>query len=390
MSAKDGPLDARKLQGFKYFELLDGMLERLRSVGTKRDRAGNRDLFCDQYAALMILYYFNPTVTTLRGLQQFTTLEKVQRLCGVKPTSLGSLSEAARVFDPQALEPIIADLAAQASGSHAAIPPAKEAALAGLIAVDGSLLRALPQMAWALWQDSTHRAAKMHVAFAVFPSVPVGVTVTAGVASEREELRKLVRPGGFYVADRGYADYSLFRDFDTQGVRFLIRLQENAVFEVQEERPLSVADVAAGVVRDVTLRRLGTEKHNALLKRPLRLVQIQGSQPDQLWILATNDLDLTAELIAIAYHYRWQIELFFRWLKCVLGCRHLLCESQSGVTLQVYCAIIAALLIGLWVGVKPNKRTYEMLCFYLSGWATLEEVERHLRKLLDQKHSEPP
>jgi hypothetical protein len=389
MSARDGRIDSRKLQGFKYFELLDGLLERLRPAGTERDRAGNREFFFDQYAALLVLYFFNPTVTTLRGLQQFTTLEKVQRLCGVKPTSLGSLSEAARVFDPALLEPIIAQLAAQAVSTPSALPRAREAALAGLIAVDGSLLQALPRMAWALWQDATHRAAKMHVAFAVFPGAPVGVTVTAGNGSERDELRKLVQPGGFYVADRGYADYSLFREFDAQGVRFLIRLQENAVYEVQDERPLTAADRQAGVVRDVTLRRLGTEKHNSLLERPLRIVVVQGAEPNQVWVLATNALDLAAELIALAYHYRWQIELFFRWLKCVLGCRHLLSESASGVTLQVYSAIVAALLISLWVGGKPTKRTYEMLCHYFSGWATAEEVERHLQNHRT-KTSRPP
>jgi hypothetical protein len=381
MPTTGGTQDPRKLQGFKYFQMLDGLLERLRPVATERDRAGNRNLFLDQYATLMILYYFNPLVTTLRGLQQFTTLEKVQRLCGVKPTALGSLSEAARVFDPHTLEPIIAELAAQAALRPAALPSAKEAALAGLIAVDGSLLQALPRMAWALWQDADHRAAKMHVAFAVFPGVPVGVTVTAGNGSERDELRRLVQPGGFYVADRGYADYSLFREFEAQGVRFLIRVQENAVFEVQEERPLSAADAAAGVVRDVLVRRLGTEKHNALLKTPLRIVQVRGAEPGHVWVLATNALDLPAELIAIAYHYRWQIELFFRWLKCVLGCRHLLSESRNGVMLQVYCAIIAALLIGLWLGAKPTKRMYEMLCHYFSGWATAEELERHLNTL---------
>lgn len=69
MAAKDGPIDSRKLQGFKYFELIDGLLARLQPVGAERDRAGNRVLFFNQYATLMILYYFNPTVTTLRGLQ---------------------------------------------------------------------------------------------------------------------------------------------------------------------------------------------------------------------------------------------------------------------------------------------------------------------------------
>ncbi|MEZ5943748.1 MAG: hypothetical protein R3C18_20320 [Planctomycetaceae bacterium] len=144
--SRKGAENTTKLQGLKYFRLIDDLLAGLRGQGTERDKAGNRQLFCDQYIALLLLYFFNPTVTSLRGLQKFTTLEKVQKLCGVKPTSLGSLSEAARVFDPAVLEPIIAQLAAQARTSPSAMPPAQQAALAGLTAVDGSLLKALP--AW--------------------------------------------------------------------------------------------------------------------------------------------------------------------------------------------------------------------------------------------------
>lgn len=380
MKTKDGPIDARKLQGFKYFSRLDDLFKRLRTLGTERDKAGNRQLFYDQYASLLLLYYFNPTLTGLRSIQEFTTLERVQRLLGVRPTALGSLSEASRVFDPQALEPIIAELAARAGSAPQAMPNAKEAALAGLIAVDGSLLRALPKMAWAVWQDATHRAVKMHVAFSVFAGVPVQVSLTKGNGSEREQWRRFAKPGGFYVVDRGYADYSLFRELDEQGSRFVVRLQENAVYEVERENPLTKEDRTAGVVRDVTLRRLGTDKHNSLLKRPLRIVEVAGAEPGQVWVLATNDHALSAELVAIAYRYRWHIELFFRWLKCVIGCRHLLSEKLPGVELQVYLAVIAALLIGLWVGKKPSKRTYEMICHYLSGWATVEELERHLQK----------
>ncbi len=378
------PIDARSLQGFKYFGMLDDLLARLRPLGAERDKAGNRELFYDQYALLILLYYFNPTLTGLRSIQEFSTLEKVQKTLGVRPTALGSLSEAAGVFDPRALEPIVAELAARAGASPQALPSAKEAALAGLIAVDGTLLRALPKMAWAVYQDATHRAVKAHVAFSVFAGVPVRAALTHGNGSEREQWRKFAEPGGFYVADRGYADYSLFRELDERGARFVVRLQENAVYEVERENPLTPEDRAANVTRDLTLRRLGTEKHNALLARPLRIVEVTGAEPGQVWVLATNAHGLSAELIAIAYRHRWQIELFFRWLKCVLGCRHLLSTKPAGVELQVYLAIIAALLIGLWVGAKPDKRTYEMLCHYLGGWATLDELERHLQKLRDK------
>jgi hypothetical protein len=369
------------LAGFKYFDQLDGLLARLRPAGTKWDTAGNRRLFYDQYAQLLLLYFFNPTVTSLRGLQQFTTLDKVQRLTGVRPTALGTLSAAARAFDPTLLEPIIAELATRARARPR--PAATEAhPLAELIAVDGTLLPALPRMAWALWQNPTHRAAKAHVAFAVFSAVPVRATVTDGNGSEREQLRALARPGEFYVLDRGYAAFDLCRELDARGCQFVQRVQENTAFEpltAGAENALRAADRAAGVVRDVTIRRLGTDKHNRLLERPLRVVEVTGATPEDRWLLVTNARELPAELVALAYRYRWQVELFFRWLKCIMGCRHLLAQNRAGVTIQVYIALIASLLIALWTESRPTKRTFEMLCHYLSGWATAEEVERHVR-----------
>ena len=92
-------------------------------------------------------------------------------------------------------------------------------------------------------------------------------------------------------------------------------------------------------------------------------------------------LDLPADLVALAYRYRWSVELFFRWLKCVLGCRHLLGDSFQAVQIQVYAALIASLLLVAWTHKKPNKRTFEMLCFYFSGWASEDELLHHLQQL---------
>jgi len=74
-------------------------------------------------------------------------------------------------------------------------------------------------------------------------------------------------------------------------------------------------------------------------------------------------------------------QLFFRWLKCILGCRQLLSLSENGVQLQVSMALIASLLLSLWVGRAPTKRTYELLCFSLSGWASSREVLTHVDRL---------
>lgn len=181
-------------------------------------------------------------------------------------------------------------------------------------------------------------------------------------------------------------DYDLFAQWHALPCSFIVRVQNNAAYEVAQERPLSAAARAAGVISDVVLQRLGPSHHRPWAAQPLRSVRVttdkkhKDGTPIEL-VLVTNRLDLEADLIALAYRYRWTVELFFRWFKCILGCRHLLSHSENGVQIQVYMALIASLLISLWVGRTPMKRTYEMLCFYLSGWANTQEVLTHVERL---------
>ncbi len=375
------------LEGFKYFKVLKPFVERLHCVGTEGDRAGNRKLFFDQYGSLLLLYFFNPIVSSLRGLQQASTLKKVQRVAGCSRASLGSLSEASQVFDAEVLKEIIADLAAQVQ------PLAEHKDLKGLedlTAVDGSLLPALPKMAWALWVDKKHRAAKMHLVFEVLRGVPRKVSVSEGNASEAKQLRGLLEPGRLYVMDRGYTEYLLFERILEVGSSFICRIRDGLVWNVIEERPLSAEAKAAGVQRDRVLR-LGSEKTGTLIETPLRVVEVATGKVDakgnpEILQLATDRMDLDAELVALAYRFRWSVELYFRWFKCILGCRHLLSESQNGLEIQVYVGIIASLLISLWTGRKPTKRTFEMACLYLSGWADEEEFLEHIKTL--KKHDD--
>jgi hypothetical protein len=384
MATKPRPVIRDKdLRGLKYFKVLAPLLDRLHDEGCARDRAGNRRLFYDQYACLLLLYFFNPIITSLRSIQQASTLGKVQRLVGSAGVSRSSLSEASRVFDPELLHALIGPLAAQALP----LVHGQEAeALRGLTAVDGSLLPALPRMAWALWLDPQNRAAKMHVHFDVLKGVPTEVTVTPAQASERAQLLASLVPGGFYVIDRGYRGWDFFQDLIEAGADFVARVQDNTVIQAAEERPVTAAARAAGVVRDVVVECTGNERHPKRLAHRLRLVVIATGKrfhhgEPELLFLCTSRLDLAAELVALAYQYRWAIELFFRWFKCILGCRHLLANSPEGVTIQVYLAIIASLLISLWIGRKPTKRTLEMLQFYFTGWATEEELMGHLDQL---------
>jgi hypothetical protein len=379
------PVTVKDLQGFKYFALVAPLLERLHHSGTAGDKAGNRRLFFDQYAALLLLYFFNPILTSLNGLQRASALDKVQKVTGGPRVSKGSLSEAQGLFDASLLEGLIAELAERVAP---VTPPQEWAALKDLVAVDGSLLPACSRLAWALWLDDHHRAAKMHVHFEVLRGIPVKVTVTAGSDSETVQLRDTVTAGRGYVVDRGYAEYQLFQDILNARSSFIGRIRDNAVWRLVEERPVSAAARAAGVRSDRVVW-LGCEKSGAVFQQPLRVVEVETGKVDaqgrpEVLLLATDRLELEAELVALGYRFRWAVELFFRWFKCVLGRRHLLSESQNGVTIQVYVAMIASLLLSLWVGKKPTKRTYEMFCFYFSGWATEEELTAHLESLKDQ------
>ena len=109
-----------------------------------------------------------------------------------------------------------------------------------------------------------------------------------------------------------------------------------------------------------------------------------GPSSDGFLRIVTNNLEAPAWIIAALYELRWTVELYFRIIKQLLGCRHLLSHKPGGATIQIYMAIIACILILSLTGRMPSKRTYEMICFYLMGLASLEELEAHIKKLKPQ------
>ncbi|MCS6320386.1 MAG: IS4 family transposase, partial [Nitrospira sp.] len=257
-------------------------------------------------------------------------------------------------------------------------------ALAHLTAVDGSVFSALPRMTWALWQDARHRGVKLHLQFSVAKWTPVDAVITPAACSEPAAMAAMLEPGRLYVNDRGYASFELMRRVLDAGSSLITRVKDDLTLTVQEERAISTEAAQAGVIRDVILKRLGTSHHRDVVGRPMRLVVVRArersGETTELW-LVTDRCDLDADLVAIAYRYRWTIELFIRWLKCVLGARHLLSHKPAGVELQMYAALIVSLLIALRTGSKPTKRTFETIQFYLLGWVSDEEFAAHLRAL---------
>ena len=307
----------------------------------------------------------NPVFDSMRGLCAASHLDKMQKeVCG-RAISLGSFSEAQAVFEPGLLKEVFLELAQQTKGSWG--DPRLAHLADQLQLIDGTLLPALPRMHWALWQDDNNRAAKLHLKFQVLKQSASEALITAGNICERKTMRRFVKPGEIYVGDRYYGlEYRFLEELREMKVSFVMRIRNRPRMEVMEELPLSKADRAAGVTWQGMVK-LGLKWKSP----PIRVVKVEVEGKE--FLLAT-DLTLEAELIALIYRYRWQIELFFKWLKCILKNRHLLAESPDGVAIQVYTALIAALMLQAFTGKRPSKRQMEMIQLHLMGFIELDEL----------------
>jgi hypothetical protein len=213
-----------------------------------------------------------------------------------------------------------------------------------------------------------------------------------------------------HVGDREAEIFELFHAAHEARTHFLVRTAVDrlagrggaTVAKVMRRQPIRgmhAVDVRddhghVGVAR-VAVRFCRVTVHPSPAKRkrcgPLLLTAISAVERGRpagreaiKWKLLT---DLPVDDLAAAiekldwYAMRWVIEIFFRFFKHVLGCRHLLSASPDSIAIQTYCAILACLLISLWTGRQPTLRTYEMLCWYFLGWASEEELLAHLEKL---------
>lgn len=401
MSSGERQLRDQDIAGLKYFRKLEPLLVRLHEVGAERDVAGNRDLHMDQYCTLILIWLFSPLVDSLRGLQQASELDKVRKRFGVGRASLGSLCESVTIFDPEPLKQIAAELSDQVPG-----PKSSAFAAVGqpIVAVDGSVIDTVVRVAKLAWlpkaKGKSLSAYRLHTHFEVLRGVPTRIDVTGakpkGEADERAVLQRSIEPDRCYVIDRGYAKFTLWNAIHRIGGSYVCRVRDNSAYAVEQTRELSAADLAAGILSDEVVLLGQSKPSDARPDHRVRLITVAatphasrgkyrgsstGPSCDGTLRIATNRLDLPAQLISQMYRLRWLIELFFRMFKQLLGCRHLLSTKQNGVEIQAYCAIIACLLILIHTGRTPTKRTFEMVCFYLVGWASLEELERHIEKL---------
>lgn len=377
----------RELSGWKHLRHFVELLEQHlpESPVSAREDHGLRELDRRGYLSLFLLGLFNPVVESMRGLCRASALPKVREFAGIaSPVAISAFSDAQKVYDPQLLQPVIRTLLEQsaqaAGGGRLKVPGGGHIKADALRAVDSTVWHVLPRMKWAQWrhQHKDQNAVRLHVKLRLADQQPDAGTILEGAKGcERSALRLRLQPGEFYLGDRYYGeDYAFFEQLRQKGCGFVIRLRNSSRYEViGEVRRLDEAALSQGVRVDATVR-LGHRGKGG----EWRLIEFQKpgmTEPVRL-VCSEECVELNAVEIMDLYRLRWQVEMFFRWLKCLVPCRHWFAESPHGVALQVYLSLILALLLARHNGRLPNKAMMEMLRWHQMGMLSDEDLAAQL------------
>lgn len=229
------------------------------------------------------------------------------------------------------------------------------------------------QFEWAKFR-STKAGVKLHTVYDPNAEVPVYFEMTHAKVNDRKALTSLPMLSGVtYVVDRAYNDYGWYYTLDQMGSTFIGRMKSNARYEVIESR----ATQSDQVLLDKVIR-LNSDKAKTDCPIPLRRIVFERPEDKKVLVFISNDLDRSAEEIAELYKQRWQIELFFKWIKQNLKIKQFLGRSENAVMIQVLVAMIAYLLLKLiQLGIRCDfslQKIARILSLNLTARRTIEAL----------------
>lgn len=362
--------------------------ERIASgFGTKH---GNARLELFDVMLVMLAGFFNPMVRSQRLYEALSSQQWMQKQTGLARVPRSTLSDALKRFDPEALRPLI-------EGLSRSIPALRrrnadlEAITRQVLAVDGSSFNLAGQVAWALQcrrgsSDQIQARVRLNLHLDVQRFDPVDCDVSGqDDGSEPAAMQRRIRPETVYVMDRNFMHFGLIRDIMAADSNFVLRLRKNTCFEVDSTSPLTDQDQEHGVQLDEPGRLSGGKspaRHYTASppEQTLRRVTLYDEKNQCELVLLTDLMDVPAFVIGALYKSRWQIELFFKWLKSYANIEHLVSKSPQGVTMQFYVAVIGTLLLHLATGRRVSKYAMFWLGSVASGQATWEEMEEGLAR----------
>lgn len=211
------------------------------------------------------------------------------------------------------------------------------------------------RFAWALGHGKFSEV-KIHTVYDPQEDIPTYFDVTHGFVGEMTMAKKweLVAKAT-YIFDRAYYDYKWWKQLDDQQCRFVTRLKKNCCKKV-----LKIQDGQGNILQDQIVL-IGNKKHHRVYTKPLREIVIRVAQEKKPLSIVTNDLESDAREIADLYKKRWQIEIFFKWIKQNLKIKTFLGTSENAVKIQILTAMISYLLLRLWQNMASFKGSLHTL-----------------------------
>jgi hypothetical protein len=216
---------------------------------------------------------------------------------------------------------------------------------AAAFALDASLIHLSARLfPWAAGAKRQATAVKLHVLLALRGNLPAWAACTDGPFPEVKLLEQVpVEPGCFYVLDRGYLDFGRLRLITQQQAFFVVRARKRSGFAVRRS---AAVDKTTGVRCDQTIHLTNPHSHRAY-PETLRRVRVWDEVNQKSLVLLTNHFGVPARSVAELYRRRWQIELFFRWIKQHLCLRGFLGQTPNAVQCQLWSAICVYLLVAI-------------------------------------------
>lgn len=229
------------------------------------------------------------------------------------------------------------------------------------------------QFEWAKFR-STKAGVKLHTVYDPNAEIPVYFEITHAKVNDRKALTSLPMLSGVtYVVDRAYNDYGWYYTLDQMNSTFIGRMKINARYEVIESRAIQ----SDSMLSDEVIR-LNSDKAKTDCPIPLRRIVFERPEDKKVLVFISNDLDRPAEEITELYKQRWQIELFFKWIKQNLKIKQFLGRSENAVMIQVLVAMIAYLLLKLiQLGIRCDfslQKIARILSLNLTARRTIEAL----------------
>lgn len=368
---------------------------------------GNVKLQITDTLTVLLCGFFNPAVDSLRMIEQLSKMPWVQEHTNIDRVCRSTLSDAMERFDPKHLLPVINQLM-----SEMPYLSRNDRDLANLcksvIAADGSVFNLASDVTWALMRSrrakdaavpdnkstrktsAKHATCRLNLQLDTDHFTPSDLSVSgADEGSEAAAFMNRVMSGVIYLLDRNFVHFGMINAVLECDSDLVLRLRKDTKFEVSSENTLCDRDRQEGVVSDRVGILPGSPggRTGPPPARKLREVIVNGEDGKPLRLI-TSLLDVPAYVIAALYRRRWQIELFFRWLKVLVGFEHLMSHSQKGVTFHFYVAVIGCLLMHVRTGRKVNKYSLFLFGQVAAGHVTLEEILPMLQRIEREKELE--